>query len=70
MLVWSDQFGRGSNNAEEFTGVTAIIGNGGAGDDMIDLSGLDDTSLTVVIHGGDGNDSLTRSGALGVLAEL
>ena len=56
--VWSDQFGRSESNAQEFTGVTSIVGNGGAGDDMIDLSGLNDTTISVVIHGGDGNDTL------------
>src|SRR4029077_9337083 len=30
----------------------------GAGDDFIDLSGLNDSSITVTIHGGDGNDTI------------
>ena len=37
MLVWSDQFGRGEDNAQDFTGVTSIVANGGAGDDIIDF---------------------------------
>ncbi|HET7129920.1 MAG TPA: hypothetical protein VFJ93_12675, partial [Gaiellaceae bacterium] len=56
--VWSDQFGRSSSNKQHFDNVTAIVGNFGAGDDYIDLSGLDATGITVTIHGGDGNDTL------------
>ena len=47
VFVWSDQFGRGENNAQEFTGVTSIVANGGEGDDTIDLSGLNDGSVAV-----------------------
>ncbi len=56
--VWSEQFGRDSGNAQTFDGVTSIVANGGAGDDLIDLSGLDDATISVVVHGGDGNDTL------------
>jgi len=56
--VWSDQFNRSSSNAQEFSGVTSIVGNGGAGDDNIDLSGLNDSTISVVVHGGDGNDKI------------
>ena len=62
ILVWSDQFGRGEDNAQEFTGVTAIVANGGAGDDFIDFSGLNDGSVTVIVHGGDGNDTIIGPG--------
>ena len=56
--VWSPQFGRDSGNAQDFNGITSIVANGGAGDDTIDLSQLIDSTITVVIHGGDGNDTL------------
>ena len=72
--VWSDQFGRGSDNAQDFSGITSIVANGGAGDDTIDLSQLDDSTITVVIHGGDGNDILmgpmSSKCANGVCAQL
>ena len=58
VAVWSDQFGRGADNAQTFDGITSIVANGGAGDDIIDLSGLNDATITVVIHGGDGNDTI------------
>src|SRR5262249_1897294 len=56
--VWSPQFGRDENNAQEFTGITKIIGMGGAGDDLFDLSRVDDNNIDVEIHGGDGNDTI------------
>src|SRR6185437_7458163 len=75
VFVWSDQFGRGSDNAQEFTGVTSIIANGGAGNDTIDLSQLDDSSVSVVVHGGDGNDTLigpksSKCDSNGICAQL
>ncbi len=57
----SIQFGRDcsiSGLHEKFNGVHKIVGNAGAGDDVIDLSGLD-ASIAVEIHGGDGNDTIT-----------
>ena len=57
--VYSDQFNSPDGNPlNEFTGVTAIVANAGAGDDYIDLSGLNDPLITVIIHGGDGNDTI------------
>ncbi len=57
--VWSDQFNRSEANAQSFSGVTSIIGSAGAGDDNIDLSGLNDNTISIVIHGGDGNDTIS-----------
>src|SRR5262249_31923497 len=56
--VWSGQFHRDSGNAQEFNGVHHIVAFGGLGDDLIDLSGVTDASITVEIHGGDGNDTI------------
>jgi Ca2+-binding RTX toxin-like protein len=41
-----------------FSGVHKIIVDGGAGDDVIDLSGVS-SSIAVTMHGGAGNDVLT-----------
>ncbi|MEP7335491.1 MAG: calcium-binding protein, partial [Actinomycetota bacterium] len=56
--VWSSQFGRDHGNAQVFTGVTKLTIDGGLGDDMIDLHGIDDANLVVEVHGGDGNDTI------------
>ena len=41
-----------------FSGVHKIVVDGGAGDDVIDLSGID-SSITIDMHGGAGNDTLS-----------
>src|SRR5205823_2960684 len=58
VVVWSDQFGVSETIGElfEFSGVTKIVADGGAGDDFIDLSGVD-AGIATEIHGGDGNDT-------------
>ena len=55
--VWSPQFNRDVGNEQTFDGITKIIAFGGAGDDVIDLSGLL-SSVSTEIHGGDGNDTI------------
>src|SRR5262249_10111589 len=40
-----------------FDGVKQIVGNFGAGDDFVDLSGLNAPEIEVDIHLGDGNDT-------------
>jgi len=61
IVVWSDQFNvsEGIAGISPFVGVTKIIADGGAGNDTIDLSGLTDGSIEVVIQGGEGNDAIT-----------
>src|SRR5439155_728339 len=59
--VWSPQFNRDEGNAQTFTGVTKIVADGGQGDDTIDLSRVDDSSISVVVTGGAGNDHLISS---------
>ena len=56
--LWSPQFGRDSGNTQDFDNVTSIVANFGAGDDFIDLSALDASGISVLIDGGDGNDTL------------
>src|SRR3989441_3589706 len=57
--VWSPQFNRDHGNAQEFEGVTKIVADGGAGDDTINLAGINDTTIAVSVTGGDGNDKIT-----------
>ncbi|MFN2611440.1 MAG: hypothetical protein ABR507_11310 [Actinomycetota bacterium] len=56
--VWSSQFNRDEGNAQTFSGVHKIIASGGAGDDIIDLGGVNDDSITFEIHGNGGNDKI------------
>ena len=57
--VYSDQFNSPDGNPlNQFEGVTAIVANAGAGDDTLNLSGLNDGTITVIVHGGDGNDTI------------
>ncbi|OLD92029.1 MAG: hypothetical protein AUG84_02425, partial [Chloroflexi bacterium 13_1_20CM_4_66_7] len=60
--VWSPQFNRESDNAQTFTGVKKIVGDGGLGDDFIDASGLTGNSVALEVHGGDGNDVIIGGG--------
>ena len=41
-----------------FDGINKIVANFGAGDDTIDLSGLNSSDISVLIHMGDGNDTV------------
>jgi Ca2+-binding RTX toxin-like protein len=65
VVVWSDQFNvlEGVAATNPFTGVSKIIANGGAGVDIIDLTGVNG-SVTAEIHGGDGNDRITGGGGV------
>lgn len=57
IVVWSGQFNVDETIAglSPFVGVNRIIVEGGAGNDIIDLSGVD-ASVEIEVHGGDGND--------------
>ncbi|MHC1764378.1 MAG: hypothetical protein AB9869_08735 [Verrucomicrobiia bacterium] len=63
VAVWSDQFGvaEGIAATNPFTGISKIVAIGGAGDDVIDLSGVNG-SVQAEIQGGDGNDTITGGG--------
>ncbi|UCE72957.1 MAG: DUF4347 domain-containing protein [Methanomassiliicoccales archaeon] len=60
VLVWAPGLGVGRGDAQEYSGVTKIIGDGGLGNDVIDLSGMDTgpDSITAELSGGSGNDVL------------
>ncbi len=55
--VWGSDFDRDTiAEAMTFSGVSKIVGDGGAGADTIDLTGLTLTGVAVEIHGGEGDD--------------
>jgi Ca2+-binding RTX toxin-like protein len=65
IVVWGFGINEGDahfSGINEFpiSGVTKIVANGGAGDDLIDLSGV--TGIPVEVHGGDGNDTIIGGG--------
>jgi hypothetical protein len=65
VAVWSDQFFVTKAIAETnpFTGVHKIIVDGGNGNDIIDMSGVKASDgVTVVAHGGPGDDTITGGG--------
>src|SRR5262249_21345420 len=65
VAVWSSQFNVTKAIAETnpFTGVTNIVVQGGAGVDIIDLSGVQAADgVKANITGGDGNDVITGGG--------
>jgi len=59
VIVYSSQFNvsKAVASINPFVGVKKIIADGGAGNDVIDLSGVG-SGFTVEIHGGEGNDTL------------
>jgi len=66
VVVWSSQF-----NIEEaiaatnpFTGIHKIIVNGGEGIDVIDLSGITSDKISVIAHGGAGDDTIYGSSGI------
>ena len=64
-MVWSDQFNvtEGIAETNPFTGVTKIIVVGGAGGDVIDLSGVQaGHGVTVEASGGAENDTINGGG--------
>jgi hypothetical protein len=60
IVVWSKQFNVDETIASfsPFVGVKKIIADGGAGNDIIDLSQVTDTSIELIIRGGEGNDKI------------
>jgi hypothetical protein len=48
----------GFGTTQHFSGVKSIIADGGQGDDTIDLSGVTDSTITELIHGDAGNDTI------------
>ena len=63
VVVWSDQFNvdKFSASTNPFTGVSKIVVIGGAGNDTIDLVGLQG-DVKADIQGGDGVDTITGGG--------
>ncbi|HXV76086.1 MAG TPA: calcium-binding protein, partial [Candidatus Polarisedimenticolaceae bacterium] len=61
VIVWSDQFNVNREVAKisPFFGVTKIVADGGAGNDVIDLELMTDTSIIADIDGGEGDDEIT-----------
>ena len=59
VVVWSSDFNVSESIASlsPFIGVKRVVVNSGAGNDTIDLSGLD-SSVVAEVDGGDGNDTI------------
>lgn len=70
VVVWSSQFNVSEAIASlptslgffRFSGVTEIVADGGAGIDIIDMSGVLVPTIRASVRGGDGNDTI-RGGA-------
>ncbi len=63
--VYSTMFGRPRDAAMKFSGVSKVIGDGGAGNDTIDASLV--VGVVVELHGGVGDDILKGGGAADLL---
>jgi Ca2+-binding RTX toxin-like protein len=61
VIVYSDQFNVNKEVAKisPFFGVKKIVADGGAGNDIINLIGMEDSDIVAEIKGGEGDDEIT-----------